>query len=268
MITNSIGMKLTLLPSGKYTMGSPKTESERDEDEIQHPVIITRPFYMGVCEVTQAEYQRVMEDNPSFFKESMGGGPSHPVEQATWREVRQFCQRLSDSPEEKKAGRSYRLPTEAEWEYACRAGTTTAFHYGKSLSSMQANFNGNFSYGNVEKGPYLEKTSPVGSYPPNSFGLYDMHGNVWEWCADWYDPDYYQKSPRENPPGPAAGIVPTGFAFETSRPGNTGFYVVVRGGSWLEEGRGCRAAYRFRYMPNERFRLVGFRVVCNAPADK
>jgi formylglycine-generating enzyme required for sulfatase activity len=258
MITNAIGMKLTLIPAGKFLMGSPMNEPERDTDEGQHEVKITKPFYLGIHEVSQREWERVMPKNPSVFHPKNGGSPEHPVEQVLWGEAVEFCKKLSDLPEEKRAGRAYRLPTEAEWEYACRAGTQTIFHFGNRLASNQANFNGRFPYGGAEEGPYLQKTAKVGSYQPNAFGLYDMHGNVAEWCSDWYDPDYYVHSPKEDPHGPSQGVVPTGFG---------GFYQVVRGGSWLDEGRGCRAAYRFRFMPSDRYRLVGFRVACEL-ADK
>ena len=155
---------------------------------------------------------------------------------------------LSNLPEEKKAGRKYRLPTEAEWEYACRAGTSTAFHFGQSLSSDQANFNGKYPAGDGKEGPYLRKTAPVGSYQPNAYGLYDMHGNVAEWCADWYDPQYYFDSPDEDPLGPPFGVVDTGF----SNNGNENFFVVVRGGCWADDGRACRSAYRYPSPTQER----------------
>jgi formylglycine-generating enzyme len=254
VITNSIGMKLTLIPAGKFLMGSPDGEAERDPEEVQHEVTITKAFYMGVYEVTQGQYQKLMPKQNPHFGDKHGAGPDHPMEQVRWKDAVEFCARLSDLAAERKAGRVYRLPTEAEWEYACRAGTTTAFHFGDKLSSAQANFNGNFPAGNADKGPYLKKTAKVGSYPPNAWGLYDMHGNVMEWCSDWYDPNYYKNSPKEDPSGPANGVVATGF-------GKDHFHV-VRGGCWLDEGRGCRAAYRFRLQSTEPYRLVGFRVVC------
>jgi formylglycine-generating enzyme required for sulfatase activity len=251
---NSIGLKLVLIPAGKFTMGSPAGEKERDPDEQQHEVAITRPFYMGVYEVTQGEYEKVMRYNPSHFKI----GPEHPVEQVRWKDAVDFCKKLSALPDEKKAGRVYRLPTEAEWEYACRAGTATAFHFGDPLSAKQANFNGDFPHGGGDKGPNLGKTAKVGSYQPNAFGLYDMHGNVWEWCSDWYDADYYKNSPKEDPQGPPKGVLPTGY--------HNDFYLVARGGCWIDEARGCRSAYRFRFMPSDPYRLVGFRVACAVPA--
>ncbi len=252
-ITNSIGMELALIPPGKFLMGSPESEIEREADEQQHEVVITKPFHMGVHEVTQGQYQKVIGKNPAFFNPGGGGSPDHPVEQVLWRDAVEFCSRLSGLEEEKKAGRTYRLPTEAEWEYACRAGGSTVFHFGAALSSKQANFNGAFPYGAAANGPYLAKTAKAGSYPANAFGLHDMHGNVWEWCSDWYDENYYKNSPREDPQGPPAGVLPTGFK---------DFYRVARGGCWLDEARGCRAAYRFRFMPSDPYRLVGFRVVC------
>jgi formylglycine-generating enzyme required for sulfatase activity len=141
------------------------------------------------------------------------------------------------------------LPTEAEWERACRGGASEyqVFHYGSSLSSTQANYNGNYPYGTAP-GPYLERTSPVGSYEPNSFGLYDMHGNVWEWCSDWYDKDYYQHSPRRDPTGPSAG---------SSR--------VCRGGSWDCFGQRCRSAWRNGTEPETKYEWLGFRVVLVLP---
>ena len=253
VIVNSIDMKFAPIPAGKFLMGSPADEAERDPEEVQHEVAITRPFYMGVHEVTQEQFQRVMGKAASFFHAKNGGGPDHPVETVRWKDALEFCAKLSILDPEQKAGRTYRLPTEAEWEYACRAGTTTPFHFGASLST-QANFKGTYPYGGATPGPFLKKTAKVGSYPPNAWGLYDMHGNVSEWCSDWYDPDYYKRSPKADPAGPEKGVLATGFASD--------FYRVVRGGCWLDEGRGCRAAYRFRLQSTEPYRLVGFRVVC------
>ena len=251
VITNSIGMKLTLIPAGKFVMGSPADEAERDPEELQHEVTITKPFYLGVFEVTQREYEKVTGKNPSHFKKLES---DQPVEQVRWTEAADFCNRLSNNADEKKAGRVYRLPTEAEWEYACRAGTTTAYHHGAGLSAKLANFDGRFPFGGADKGAYLQKPAKVGSYAPNAWGLYDMHGNVAEWCADWYDPDYYKTSPKENPPGPAKGVLYTGFAKD--------YFHVVRGGCWNDEAQACRSAYRFRLQSGEQYRWVGLRVLC------
>jgi formylglycine-generating enzyme required for sulfatase activity len=261
--TNSVGMKMARIPAGTFVMGSSRREEERDEKEERHEVTVTKPFLIGIYEVTQAQYVEVMKgvrdaNNRSTFK-----GNDNPVENVEWRKAQAFCERLSLRPEEKAAGRKYRLPTEAEWEYACRAGTSTAFHYGDSLSSEQANFNGKYPAGTAGSGPYLRRTAEVGTHQPNDFGLYDMHGNVAEWCADWYDPDYYLDSPEEDPAGPPFGVMPTGF----TNNGNENYFVAVRGGCWVDDGRACRSAYRFRAMPNTQYRLIGFRVVCDAEVD-
>jgi formylglycine-generating enzyme required for sulfatase activity len=247
-VTNSIGMKLALIPAGKFLMGSPPDEKGRGDDEEQHEVEITRPFYLGIHEVTQAQYEQVMDANPAFFTKGHDGGPDHPVESVSWQDAKDFCDKLSALGKERAAKRVYRLPTEAEWEYACRGGAreNTPCHFGTSLSSTQANFNGNFPYGDAPKGRSLERTTPVGSYPPNGFGLFDMHGNVWEWCADWYDKDYYRNSPKKDPQGPLE---------KTGRR-------VLRGGSWRDYGGNCRAANRDWNDPAGHVVNVGFRVVC------
>ncbi len=259
IVTNSIGMKLAHIPSGKFIMGSPRTEAERDDKEERHEVAITKPFYIGVYEIKQSEYIEVMRGLDGFKDRSVFKGDSRPVENVEWKKAKMFCQRLTSRAEEKAAGRSYRLPTEAQWEYACRAGTSTTFHFGGSISSEQANFNGQYPLVGGKQSKYLRQTSAVGSYKPNSFGLYDMHGNVAEWCTDWYDPGYYFDSPEKDPLGPPFGIVDTKF----TNNGNQNFFVVVRGGCWVDDARACRSAYRFRAMPNTQYRLIGFRVICN-----
>jgi formylglycine-generating enzyme required for sulfatase activity len=262
--TNSIGMKLVLIPRGKFLMGSPKDEKDRNADEWQHEVEISRPFYLGVYAVTQKQYKEVMGKNRSCFRADGGGKDKvkglvtddFPVEQVSWHDAVEFCEKLSQLEKERRAKRTYRLPTEAEWEYACRAGTTTPFHFGKSLSSRQANFDGNYPYGKATKGPYLGRTCAVGSYKPNAFGLYDMHGNVWQWCNDWYDKDYYKDSPEKDPPG-ADKDPPPGVVRDAPR--------VLRGGSWHWHGIGCRAALRNREDPREWADFIGFRVACSRP---
>ena len=258
-ITNTIGMKLVLIPKGTFTMGSPTKEDFREPGyggcgkEDQHEVELSRPFYMGVYEVTQGEYEKVRGYNPSYFSAAgLGKGKvagldtsRFPVERVSWEDAVEFCKKLSARPAERATGWLYRLPTEAEWEYACRAGTSTPFHYGSSLSSRQANFNGLHPYGGGDTGPHLGRTARVGSYEANPWGLYDMHGNVSEWVADWYDKDYYKSSPRTDPKGPATG---------TAR--------VYRGGSVGAYGHGCRAAERPSLAPGFRHSQVGFRVVC------
>jgi formylglycine-generating enzyme required for sulfatase activity len=259
VMTNSFGMKMAYVPAGKFQMGSPSAEAERTDEELLHEVTISQPFYMGIYEVTQRQFQALLPAPRPIFTPQRGGGPDHPMENLRWDQAVAFCQALSNLPGEQKTGRHYRLPTEAEWEYACRAGTTTPFAFGKSLSSKQANFNGLFPYGGVDKGPYLRKTMKVGSFAPNAWGLYDMHGNVAEWCSDFYDKDYYKKSPALDPHGPLNGVLSTDY---------NGFYRVIRGGSWLDDARACRSAYRYRAMPHEPNRLIGVRVVCNVPNSK
>jgi formylglycine-generating enzyme required for sulfatase activity len=263
VLTNSVGMKLALIPAGTFVMGSPRSEAERDDKEERHEVTITKPFLIGVYEVTQSEYVEVMKEEGKVKNRSTFPGDNRPVENVEWKLAQIFCERLSARPEEVAAKRKYRLPTEAEWEYACRAGSSTAFHFGDSLSSDQANFNGAFPAGGGEQGKYLRQTAPVGSYRPNAFGLYDMHGNVAEWCADWYDPEYYFNSPEEDPLGPPFGVVSTKF----TNNGNQNFFVVIRGGCWVDEGRACRSAYRYRAMPNTQYRLIGFRVACDTEQE-
>jgi formylglycine-generating enzyme required for sulfatase activity len=242
VITNDIGMKLAYIAPGKFMMGSPLAEAFRNDDEHQHEVEITKGFYMGVHEVTQEEYEKVMGNNPSEAK-----GGKLPVERISWDHALQFCKKLSDLPEEKGAGRVYDLPTEAQWEFACRAGAKTPFHFGATLSSQQANFNGDYPYGPAPKGPNLEKTTAVGSYPRNAWGLFDMHGNVWEWCKDWYAKDYYQNGPAKDAPGPADGTVR-----------------VLRGGCWDASAGSCRAAHRYFLTPDDRGNGIGFRVVTSS----
>jgi len=263
IVTNTIGMKLARIPAGTFAMGSPRGEAERVENEERHEVTITKPFYLGEYEVTQPQYVAVMKGVRDANNRSTFQADNLPVENVEWKMAKVFCEQLSARPEEVEAKRKYRLPTEAEWEYACRAGTATAFHVGDSLSSTQANFNGEYPAGGGETGKYLRRTAPVGSYPPNAFGLYDMHGNVSEWCSDWYDPEYYLNSPEEDPLGPPFGVVSTKF----DNNGNQNFFVVIRGGSWLDDGRGCRSAYRYRAMPNTQYRLIGFRVACDVEGE-
>jgi uncharacterized protein (TIGR02996 family) len=253
-VVNSIGMRLALIPPGRFRMGSPSGEKVRGGDEEAHEVELTRPFYLGVFPVTQGQWLRVMGNNPSHFcatgegKEAVAGMDTgdFPVEQVSWVDAQAFLAKLAALPEEKEAGWGYRLPSEAEWEYACRGGasSSTPFCFGASLSSTQANFNGEYPYGGAEKGPNLDRTCPAASYRPNALGLFDLHGNVWEWCKDWYAEDYYGNSPAQDPTGPPDG----------SRR-------VIRGGSWQDYGQGCRAAFRYGSAPSVGYSILGFRVV-------
>ncbi len=224
-------------------MGSPSTEQDRNPDEgLQTQVTISQGFWMSKYETTQEEYKAIMKSNPSSFT----GDSKRPVETVSWEDASNYCAKLTAC--ERVAGRlpsgyAYRLPTEAEWEYACRAGTTTATAYEDTLGSTQATFNGRDDpYGGAAKGPYLKTTTKVGSYAPNAWGLYDMHGNVWEWCLDWY------------------GTYPGGSVTDPRGP-TTGSYRVDRGGSWINIGRLCRAAVRGGFWPDFRCGYIGFRPV-------
>lgn len=244
-ITNTIGMKLVYIPPDKFLMGSPQDEESRyDGEGPQHEVEITRGFYLGKYEVTQAQYRAVMGENPSWFS-AAGGGEKRvarfdtddfPVEMVSWEDAMGFCRKLSEKEED--LGRRYELPTEAQWEYACRAGSKTFFHFGNSLSSRQANFDGDGA-----RWLFLGRPTRVGFYSPNAWGLHDMHGNVCEWCADWYDGGYYKDSPRQDPVNTKAASLR-----------------VIRGGSWYNPGWFCRSAYRLRAAPGSRIEHLGFRV--------
>ncbi len=255
-ISNSIGMKLVLVPAGSFTMGSPKTEADRGDDEAEHQVEITKPFYMGIYHVTQEEYAKVVGKNPSWMS-STGSARQKvkgmdtgrfPVDNVKWTDAQQFCNKLSALDSKAGKPRRYRLPTEAEWEYAAReAGKSRSpFCFGETLNSEQANFDGTFPFGKTIKGPSLSRTSKVGSYKPNNLGLYDMHANIWHWCADWYGKDYYGKSPKQDPQGPTSG---------STR--------VLRGGGWCQNGKDCRSANRSNEAPSFSDGTIGFRVVCD-----
>jgi formylglycine-generating enzyme len=254
-IANSIGMRLIVVPAGDFQMGSSDDDPDANHDERpRHHVRITRAFYLGVFEVTQAEYEAVMGRNPCWFSAKGPGRQTvegqdtgrWPVDMASWTDAVEFCRKLSQTPAERAAGRVYRLPTEAEWEYACRAGTTTKFNLGDTLQPGEARAQ---LEGPPPAAKHLGHPLPVGSFRHNAFGLYDMHGNVWEWCADEYAHDYYRQSPADDPRGPATG---TGH--------------VVRGGDWHFEASSCRSANRDFTRTTRRNLGTGFRVACDALA--
>ena len=229
LVPSAGNLEMIWVEPGKFMMGSPPKEKGRGKSEEQHQVTLTKGFYLGKYEVTQAQWQRVMGSDPSRFK-----GADHPVEQVSWNDAVDFCRNLTEM--ERKGGRlpvgwKYVLPTEAQWEYACRAGTTTAYSWGDKITKSNANHS--------ESG--LRQTQGVGQYAPNPWGFHDMHGNVWEWCADWLG--NYPSGSVTNPEGPASGA---------SR--------VKRGGSWNYAGRDLRSARRSNNRPSLYFYSVGFRL--------
>jgi len=249
-------INMVWIPGGTFVMGSPASEVERDTDEIQHTVTVPG-FYMSRYETTQGEYLAVVGSNPSFFVATNGYGSDLklPVEQVIWSDATNYCYLLNLREGRFGSGWVYRLPSEAEWEYACRAGTTTPFHYGPNLLSGMANFDGRYEYiGGVgtrynANGIYLDRTTEVGSYQPNAYGLYDMHGNVWEWCLDWY------------------GAYPTGNVANPRGPG-TGSNPVIRGGGYFNGHTGAnwlRCARRGWAGPGYRFDFIGFRCALGQP---
>jgi len=225
------------VPGGQFQMGSPRTEADRRDNENQVSVTLSRHYWMGETEVTQGQWQAVMGNNPSHFS----GDKRLPVEKVSWKDAQTFIAKLNKT-HPPGDGWKWALPTEAQWERACRGGTTTATAFGNSLSSRQANFDGNHPYGGAARGQYREKTAPVKSYQPNAYGLYDMHGNVWEWCEDAY---------QERLPGGTDPLV---------APTATGLLRVIRGGSWFGHGGICRSAFRNWVTPDYRYRNDGFRL--------
>jgi formylglycine-generating enzyme required for sulfatase activity/serine/threonine protein kinase len=245
---DGVSLRMVEIPGGSYERG--QTEAERQElirqvgqgnydngyaDELPRRSVTVPRFFMGMFQVTQAQYAAIMGENPSRFS-----GNDRPVEQVSWNDAKTFCDRLSD-----RSGRRYALPSEAEWEYACRAGTTTPFHFGPTLSDRIANYRATSTYGSGRAGTDREETTDVGSFPANDFGLYDMHGNVWEWCADHYRESY-------------EGVPTDGSPFLTN---NNSALCVLRGGSWGATPRNCRSANRNRFGSDFRFGNIGFRVV-------
>lgn len=255
-LPNEIQLEMVSIPEGSFMMGSPKDEASRSSRESPQHQVTVPPFFMGKYPVTQAQWQAVaalsqvnreLNPNPSSFK-----GANRPVEQVSWYDAVEFCNRLSQH-----TGRLYSLPSEAEWEYACRARTTTPFHFGETITSELANYKATETYGAGVKGIYRKQTTPVGSFEvANAFGLYDMHGNVWEWCLDdWHD--NYEGAPTD------------GSSWFASK--NDNFYqkqgsAVLRGGSWIDNpGYGyCRSAYRLYIRRDSHYDTFGFRIVCAA----
>jgi formylglycine-generating enzyme required for sulfatase activity len=264
---DGVTLDMVYIPGGTFMMGSPTTEKGRyDTESPQHQVTVL-PFYIGKYPITIAQWQAVMGNNPAHFKDNT----NNPVEQVSWDECIDFCIELS----KKTPGLSFRLPSEAEWEYACRAGTTTPFHFGQTLTSQLANYNATYTYANESKGEYRQKTTPVGSFYPNAFGLYDMHGNIWEWCLDdWHDNyngaptdgtarfndiDFQQAVNKVN----ANGVSMLWYDLDRIKT-NRNNSQLLRGGSWVLNPQNCRSAYRDYSNPDSRSYYVGLRVVASS----
>jgi formylglycine-generating enzyme required for sulfatase activity len=236
---NGVFLEMVEIPGGTFIMGSPASAAERRSNESPQHQVTVPSFYMGKYELTQAQYQVIMGANPAYFK-----GDNRPVEKVSWNNAVEFCKKLSQ-----KTGKTYRLPSEAEWEYACRAGTTTPFYFGESITPDLVNYNGNYTYASAPKGKYREQTTDVGTFPPNAFGLYDMHGNVWEWCQDDYKDNHIN--------APIDGSALTNQIASTK---------LLRGGSWDSYPVYCRSAYRLDSYPDYYYNGIGFRVVCSGAA--
>jgi eukaryotic-like serine/threonine-protein kinase len=267
-LPGGITIDMIAIPGGSFMMGSPSTEKERgDYEGPQHKVTVA-PFFMGKYEVTQAQWRAVaglakvnidLNPNPSRFK-----GDDLPVEKVSWYETVEACARLS-----RLTGRDYRLPSEAEWEYSCRAGTSAPFYFGETITPDLVNYDGNYSYGAAPKGKFRGKTTDVGTFPPNAFGLYDMHGNVWEWCADpWHsnyngaptDGSVWDEKDNDNRYQKSVDLLAMSRNDDRSR--------LLRGGSWLNHPRYSRSALRYDDAPDSRSFNGGFRFVCVAAWTK
>jgi formylglycine-generating enzyme required for sulfatase activity len=235
VVTNSIGMKLLLIPPGESLMGSPKSSTSYAVERPMHQVRITRAFCLGAFPVTQAEYERVMGVNPSCFT----GDPNRPVDNVSWEDAREFLRRLSALPEEEVAGHVYGLPTEAQWEYACRVGSITPWCFGDDPDRL-----GEHAWFLDNSG---HETHPVGRKAANPWGLYDMYGNLWEWCEDWFGATYYGESPGDDPAGPPSGT-----------------YRILRGGSWACPVWNTCSASRHWLLADSRVSHAGFRAARTA----
>jgi len=281
---------MALIPAGRFLMGSPEDEPHRSETEGPQHEVTLAAFWMAKTPITQAQWREVagwprvnrdLDIDPSHFK-----GDNRPVEQVSWLDAMEFCHRLSQ-----RTGRCYTLPSEAQWEYACRAGTTTPFHFGATISTEVANYDGNYTYGPGSKGIYREQTTGVAIFPANAWGLRDMHGNVWEWCLDeWHDS--YEGAPVDGSawmeddslgessaaccaagrgsafPSSAARLTAAATARTAAAASSVSASVasdtrrLLRGGSWDYSPWNCRSAYRNYNLPDNRYSLIGFRVCC------
>jgi formylglycine-generating enzyme required for sulfatase activity len=245
---DGVTLEMVAIPGGTFIMGSPENEEGYHSSESPQHEVTVPPFFMGKYPVTQQQWRVVaalenvnidLKSDPSYFK-----GDNLPVECVSWNDAREFCDRLS-----RMANKTYRLPSEAEWEYACRGGTTTPFYCGETISTDLANYDGNYTYGQGQKGQYREKTTEVGIFPANPFGLYDMCGNVWEWCEDGWHENYIN--------APTDGSAWTSLSSQRK---------LLRVGSWVNNPVNCRSAYRHHYNLDDNDDHIGFRVVCSGAA--
>jgi formylglycine-generating enzyme required for sulfatase activity len=254
------GVRLCWCPPGRFTMGSPLDEPERRPGEDQVEVTLTRGFWTGKYETTQGEWKRVMGTLPGALTAELPEGDDYPVGNVNFAEAEAYCAKLTELGRrsgELSEGWEFRLPTEAQWEYACRAGTTTATAFGDKLSSKQANVK-NKPYNGAEEGPTLGKAARIGSYPPNAWGIHDMHGNVVEWCRDWY----HEKLPGGTDPDlhDAKATAAKNRTGDSSRS--------RRGSAWTDDAWASRSAFRQRFEPERRYDHIGFRVVAVRPVDQ
>ena len=292
---NDITLEMIAILGGTFTMGSPANEKDSFDDERPQHQVTVPPFFMGKYPVTQAQWRAVasrtdlkvekdLDPDPSYFKDppkppflrgasdsppfeegARGGSPTRwdrPVERVNWYDAVEFCARLS-----KLTGREYRLPSEAEWEYACRAGTKTPFHFGETITADLANYNAGYTYADEPKGEYRQKTTPVGQFPPNAFGLYDMHGNVWEWCLDPWHENYQGEPPRDGSVWDEDNNDNRyqNLSISTKKLLTDKRYCALRGGSWNYDPDFCRSANRYRNNPDYDDSIIGFRVACVSP---
>jgi len=240
-LTENIILEMIYIPKGQFIMGTPESEQGRSKDETPQHEVSIEPLFISKYPVTQSQYLAVMNENPSFFK-----GDNKPVENISWFDAQNFCEKLSSLIDKK-----FRLLTESEWEYACRAGTSTPFSFGKSITPELANYKASYGYGEGGAGKWKQETTDVGSFYANDFGLYDLHGNVWEWCQDHWHENYLDS------PTDGSAWLNTSDEEEEELPR------VIRGGSWDDTAYYCRSGVRLWTLPQVKGKLIGFRVACN-----
>lgn len=239
-LTTDITLEMVDIPGGSFLMGSPPGEANQYDNETPQHSVTIKPFYLGKYAITQEQYEAIMGENPSYFI-----GEKNPAENITWTQAVEFCQRLSQ-----RTGKNYHLPSESQWEYACRAGTMTPFYLGETVTPEFVNYDGNHPYKNAPRGVYRQHPLEVGKFPPNGFGLYDMHGNIWEWCQDTWHSSY--RNERLSIYAPTDGSAWEGMGHDRIR--------VLRGGSWNDLGSYCRSAHRSGGLIDYQVNYRGFRV--------